>query len=354
MNQAYAKWMYEWENRLAFKSTNRVVRPFEWGEEWARAWPVAKDFPKNGHDPESYLLALNRRIMDSSEEFFSYRTPSDFRLEEGNLLKFTSAVETPYPENNIVHGQWFPPRNGRGARGSFAKKTAVIVLPHFNAQVTQHRALAAGMAKLGMAAVRISLPYHDYRMPAELERADYAVSSNIGRTLDATRQAVIDVRSVADWLSQQGYERIGLCGTSLGSCYAYLASAHDDRFHVNVFNHCSTYFADVVWEGLSTQHIRQGIESHISLERLRPLWEAVSPPAYAQKYADKNKRSLFIYALYDTTFPRHLSEQVIAGAKEWKLDHKAVALPCGHYTEGETPFKFMAGYHIVGFLKRNL
>lgn len=352
MKQAYANWMYEWENRLAFKSTNRVVRPFEWGVEWTSNWPVTKAL--NGHGPEAHLLEMNRLVMDSSDEFFSYRTPTDFRLVDGNLLKFTSAVETPYPENNIVHGQWFPPRNGRGASGSYAKKTAVIVLPHWNASVGQHRALAAGMAKLGMAAVRISLPYHDYRMPAELERADYAVSSNIGRTLDATRQAVIDVRSVADWLQQQGYERIGLCGTSLGSCYAYLASAHDERFHVNVFNHCSTYFADVVWEGLSTQHIRQGIESHISLDRLRPLWESVSPPAYAQKFADKKKKTLFIYALYDTTFPRHLSEQVIAGAREMNIDHKVVKLPCGHYTEGETPFKFMAGYHIVGFLKRNL
>ena len=354
MKQAYAKWMYEWENRLAFKSTDRVVRPFEWGVDWSHQWPISHRAPQNGHSPEAHLLELNRLIMAHSDEFFSYRTPTDFRLEDGNLLKFTTAALSPYPENNVVHGQWFAPRDGSGARGSFAKKTAVIVLPHWNASVGQHRALAAGMAKLGMAAVRISLPYHDYRMPAELGRADYAVSSNIGRTLDATRQAVIDVRSVADWLQQQGYERIGLCGTSLGSCYAYLASAHDTRFRVNVFNHCSTYFADVVWEGLSTQHIRKGIESEISLDRLRPLWEAVSPPAYAQKFAEKGKRALFIYALYDTTFPRHLSEEVIEGAKQWNIDYKVVKLPCGHYTEGETPFKFMAGYHIIGFLKRNL
>ena len=84
-----------------------------------------------------------------------------------------------------------------------------------------------GLAKLGVSALRLSLPYHDYRMPPELNRADYAVSSNIGRTIDATRQAVIDTRCCADWLQQQGYESIGLVGTSLGSCYAFLASVHD-------------------------------------------------------------------------------------------------------------------------------
>ena len=106
-------------------------------------------------------------------------------------------------------------------------------------------------------------------MPPELHRADYAVSANVGRTIDATRQAVVDARSCVDWLQQQGYRRIGILGTSLGSCYAFLASAHDPRFKVNVYNHCSSYFADVVWTGLSTQHIRQGIEEHIDLDRLR-------------------------------------------------------------------------------------
>jgi len=71
--------------------------------------------------------------------------------------------------------------------------------------------------------------------------------------------------------------------TSLGSCYAFLASSHDLRLRVNVFNHCSTYFADVVWTGLSTQHIRSGIESDIDLERLREAWMAISPMHYMDR-----------------------------------------------------------------------
>ena len=132
-------------------------------------------------------------------------------------------------------------------------------------------------------------------MPPETERADYAVSSNVARTIDATRQAVIDVRSCLDWLQQQGYEKFGIVGTSLGSCYAFLASAHDDRLAVNVFNHCSTQFADVVWTGLSTQHIRQGMEPVIALDRLREVWAAITPAHYIHKFAGKPKKSLLIY-----------------------------------------------------------
>lgn len=223
MENLYARWMKDWENRLCFRATNRVVRPFDWGLEWTKDWPTSEKNPRNGHTPAEYLKVLNEAVLESSDEFFGYETPTDFDLD-GNLLRFTSPIKTPYPENNIVHGQWYPAAEKPGRR-----KVAALVLPHWNASLGQHGALCAGLAKLGVSAMRVSLPYHDYRMPAELQRADYAVSANVARTIDATRQAVVDVRSSVDWLEKQGYESIGICGTSLGSCYAFLASTHDPR-----------------------------------------------------------------------------------------------------------------------------
>ena len=340
----YGRWMDDWERTLCFSATNRVVRPFDWGLEWAREWPAAQGSPQNGHDPLNYLLRLNEAAISRSESFYGYRTPSDYQITR-NLLRFTSAVHTPYAENNVVHAQWFRAKDPR---------KAVIVLPHWNAPADAHNGLAIGIQKLGLSALRLSLPYHDYRMPAELERADYAVSSNIGRTIDATRQAVIDIRSSIDWLEQQGFTRIGIVGTSLGSCYAFLASAHDPRIAINVFNHCSTYFSDVVWTGLSTRHVREGLEGHLDLETLRKVWLCISPTVYFQRFAELQKRSLFLYARYDTTFIPRLSEETIRLAQEHKLEHKTVVLPCGHYTLGKTPFKFVDGYHICSFLKRNL
>ena len=348
MQNLYARWITNWENQLCSRATDRVVRPFEWGLEWARDWPVARGNPQNGHPPEDYLRLLSRAGLEASDDFFAYQPPTDFELE-GNLLRFTSAVRTPYPENNRVHAQWFPAPDKPGSR-----RVATVVIPHWNASAGQHKALCVGLARLGISALRLSPPYHDYRMPAELKRADYAVSSNIARTIDATRQAVIDTRSAVDWLVSQGFERIGIVGTSLGSCYAFLASAHDPRIEVNVYNHCSTYFADVVWEGLSSRHIRQSLEAEVTLEQLRDAWTVISPPHYIERYARLKKKSLFIYARYDTTFPVRFSEQVIAKARELKMDHKAVVLPCGHYTLGEAPFKFVDGFHICNFLKRNL
>jgi pimeloyl-ACP methyl ester carboxylesterase len=248
-----------------------------------------------------------------------------------------------------VQARYFP-ASARFKRGP----KAVVVLPHWNASPQQHVALCEGIAKLGISALRISLPYHDRRMPPELTRADYAVSANIGRTIDATRQSVIDVRSCYDWLEHRGYTDLGIVGTSLGSCYAFLATAHDPRIRVNVFNHCSTYFADVVWTGLSTRHIRQGIEDQIDADRLRAAWDCISPVHYMDRFAALKKRSFFLYATYDTTFLPEFSRKVVEHVRQRGLDHKLVVMPCGHYTLGESPFKFVAGYQIISFLKRNL
>lgn len=343
MRVLYRRWMENWEARLCFRTNNRVVRPFEWGVEWVRNWPIANSAPEGGADPESFLRSLNDIAIARSDEFFGYDVPRDWQLQDG-MLRFTSAVRTPYTENNVVHGQWYPAKQPKGR--------AIVVLPHWNASFGQHGAVCRGLKALGISALRLSLPYHDFRMPRELQRADYAVSANIGRTIDATRQAVIDSRCCVDWLSQQGYDRIGIIGTSLGSCYAFLASAHEPRLRVNVFNHCSSYFADVVWTGLSTQHIRQSVEREIDMSRLRRVWDAISPYHYMDHYSRWPKKSKFIYTKYDTTFLPQFSRDIIRRIREHGIDNEVVVLPCGHYTLGETPYKFIDGYHMFSFIRK--
>ena len=364
MPSLYSKWMYGWETRLTTRDTNRVVRPFEWGLEWSRSWPcVNGNYESAAADPERFVLELNRKAVARSDEFFSYKTPADFRLEmrvpppvrdkkgdyyqaetrPAEFLRFTSPVETPYAENNLANARWFP------AKG----KRAMVLLPQWNSDAGGHNALGRIFNWLGIAALRLSKPYHDVRMPKELERADYAVSANVCRTIDAARQAIADIRSCLDWLEQQGYTELGVMGTSLGSCYAFIASAHDPRLKVNVFNHASTYFADVVWTGQSTRHIRAGIEEQIGLDRLRDCWRAISPMSYFEQFSRWPKRSLIVYATYDLTFLPEFSRQVVAEFDRRRLDHRVAVLPCGHYVTGETPFKYLDAWHIGSFVRRS-
>jgi dienelactone hydrolase len=367
MPSRYAQWMYDWEHRLTSVDNNRVVRPLEWGVDWARDWPCRNGWQPGqaAGDPEKFLVDFNRRIVASSDDFFSYKTPTDFRLERrevkvfstrevpdmkleakvkgtfAEFLRFSAPVETPYPENNLVNARWFPARGRR----------AIVILPHWNADAIAYVSLCRVLNMLGISVLRLTMPYHDIRMPAEISRADYAVSANIGRTLDAVRQGVVDVRCCLDWLEQQGYDKLGIVGTSLGSCYAFIAAAHEPRIRVAAFNHASTYVADVVWHGQSTRHIRQGMEAQITLETLRNSWLAVSPMAYFDKFSRWPRRSLIIYAKYDLTFLPELSRNVVEEFERHGLDHKVVVLPCGHYTMGETPYKYMDGWQLASFLR---
>jgi hypothetical protein len=336
----YRDWIYAWETRLNGRDTNRVMRPLDWGIEWTGDWPGVNGARNTAANPAAYFAELNRQVVCHSDEFYSYQTPSDFRLKDDFLL-FTSPVHTPYAVNNLARARWFPAGHRR----------ALIVLPQWNCDAEGHNALCRLLNRLGISALRLSLPYHDYRKPAETARADYACSANIGRTIDAGRQAVIDARACLDWLETQGFTDFGIVGTSLGSCYAFLTSAHDPRLRVNVFNHFSVTFGDVVWTGQSTRHVRQGIECDIDQQTLRSSWMAISPIAYVDNYARWPKKSLLIYAKYDRTFLPEFSRQLLGEFTRRGLQHRARVLPCGHYTTAETPFKYLDAYYMASFLR---
>jgi hypothetical protein len=281
----YARWIQAWENRLARRDTNRVVRPFEWGLEWL-------GLAGGGEDPGARIREYVNLALGDSEAFFSCRRLEDYRLDDGHLT-FPSPRESPYPENNLVHADFFPARQ---------RRRAVVVLPQWNAGVTGHAGLCRLLNRFGICALRLSLPYHGRRMPSELDRADYHVSSNIGRTIHACRQSIVDTRACLDWLEMQGYRRLGVLGTSLGAAMACIAAAHDARVRAGVYNHFSTYFGDVIWTGLSTRHVRQGLEGHVTQDELREYWKAISPVVYVPRFVGRNVPSLLIRGRYDTTF----------------------------------------------------
>jgi dienelactone hydrolase len=352
-----SRWFHAWEHRLASVSKDRVVRPFDWGVAWL---PSANG--SVAHSDEERVRHWIDAAMADTSAFFATPPTDDYEFTaasfedrqngEGGTLRYPSALTTPDRENNTVVARWFPaarespPGHRRSGRGR-----AVVVLPQWNADVHGHIGLARLLARFDVSALRLSLPYHDARMPPALSRADYIVSSNVARTVQVCRQAVMDARRAVAWLADQGFERIGILGTSLGSCLAMLTAAHEPRIRAQALNHVSPWFADVVWRGLSTRHVRQGLDGHITLEQLRELWRPISPFSYLDRVTAP---ALLVYARYDLTFPVDLSLSLIDAFKERGLPHEVAVLPCGHYSTGMAPFKFMDAYLLTRFLRRSL
>jgi dienelactone hydrolase len=338
--------MHARERHYAQRDTNRIVRPFEWGTSFIKEHV-------NGDDPRQLFRQYALEIMQRSEDFYALSPVQDYHLA-GEQLTWTSSVHTPSPENNTVHARFFPAT--MKGKGTQKRRPAVLLLPQWNAQPESHVDLCRVLNRLGISALRLTLPYHEARRPRELERADYLVSPNVGRTLQSLRQAVQDTRAAVSWLIEhEAYNRIGILGTSIGSCTAFLAFAHDERIDVGVFNHVSGYVADVVWHGLSTRHVREGFGDALTLEELRQYWLPISPFPFIQRLAGMRERPLrFIAARYDLTFPVNLSRDVIAEARRHNIPLDVAWLPCGHYTLGETPWKYLDGWKIAAFLRKHL
>jgi pimeloyl-ACP methyl ester carboxylesterase len=131
-----------------------------------------------------------------------------------------------------------------------------------------------------------------------------------------------------------------------------LTASHEPLIRAQALNHISPFFADVVWRGLSTRHVREGLEGHVTLADLRRLWMPISPWTYLDRIHDR--RTLLVYARYDLTFPVDLSRTLVAEFRRRRIPHELSVLPCGHYSTGATPFKYLDAYVLTRFLHRNL
>jgi hypothetical protein len=328
----------------ARRDTNRIVRPFDWGASFIIDHV-------NGDDPRELLRRHSRDVMLRSEEFYAAPHVADYELE-GERLTWTSAVSTPSAENNRVHARYFPSSVERKDR----RRPAVLLLPQWNAQPASHVALCRLLNRFGISALRLTMPYHEARRPPELERADHLVGSNIGRTIQSIRQAVSDTRAGISWLiEEQGHDPVGILGTSIGSCVGFLAYAHDERIAMGVFNHVSGYFADVVWHGITTQHVRAGFGDALTLDELREYWLPISPFPFIPRLKQIRPRPMrFIAARYDLSFPAPLTRDVIAEFERQDIPLDVAWLPCGHYTSGEKPWVYLDGWKIASFFRKHL
>ena len=327
-----------YEHRRWTTDDNRRVRPFEWGLEHIGG-------RSDEADPAAFLLDYSHSAVENSRVWYEVAPADDYRLDSQNVLTFSSSLESPWPENNIVHAQLFPAKS---------KKAAVLVLPNWNAKWHGQRGLCEWIQRTGITALKMSLPYHDRRMAKGHERADQLVGSNIGLTLQANRQAVQDAKRCLRWLEQQGYSRIGILGTSIGSSVGYITLMHDASVHAGGFFHVSTYFADVVSQGMTTNHVWEGLREHVTVDELRQYWAPISPMPFVERGMGANRNSFMVYGKYDPTFLPELTTEMLEALHEHGASPKALELACGHYSLELAPFSYVAGYRMLTYLRSAL
>jgi hypothetical protein len=345
-----------YEHRRWTTDDNRRVQPFHWGLEHIGC--TAHD-----PDPRAFLRDYSRWAIESSGDWYFTTPAADYRLDAENVLTFTSSIESPWPENNLVHARLWPARPPKSPRvkssstgndSSHPARPAVLVLPNWNAKWHGQDGLCEWLQRLGITALKMSLPYHNRRMAHGHERADQICGPNVGLTLQANRQAVQDARRCLRWLEQQGFNRLGILGTSIGSSVGYITLVHDEAVRAGGFFHVSTYFADVVSQGMTTTHVWESLRHQVTVEDLRDYWAPISPMPYVERGQGAGRNCFMVYGKYDPTMLPELTEQMLASLRRHGAHPRTLRLPCGHYSLELAPFSYLAGYNMLSFFRSAL
>jgi len=311
--------------------------PFAWGLEHVNG-------SAHHADPHAFLDSHAEDAVSRSGDWFAATPASDYNLED-SVLTFTSGIASPWQANNRVHAQLFSLKDSR---------RAVVVLAQWNARWEEQQAVCRWLNRLGITAVKMSLPYHDRRAIPDHPRADHLVGPNVGLTLQANRQAVVDVRRTLRWLEQQGYDRLGILGTSIGSCIGFITMCHDPAIRAGAFIHASTFFGDVVANGLTTTNVWEPLSANVTKDDIHRYWSPISPFPYIHKLRGAEKKILLITGKYDPTFLPEFTSQLLQKLRSEEVSFEGVSLPCGHYSMGEPPFSYIAGYRFGKFLQNAL
>ncbi len=267
--------------------------------------------------------------FDYTRAEFASKTEERADREDWKQIKvtFPSPVETKTVENNTVHAHLYrPKKNATGA--------GVVILPIWKGSGLDLEFMVAGrLAKEGIAALVMELPYQFDRAPAGHRSGDMTVSSDLERTREAFVQGVKDVKRCAQWLVDSekcDAARLGIMGTSLGGHFAALVWATDREFKAGATVLAGGNIHELFWNGSSeTKEIKAELEGRgMKLEELAKLMKPFDPITWASP--ERKAGLLMIAAKDDPVVP---IENVRALRDAFDRP-RLIVYPGTHYTVG--------------------
>ncbi|UTS82752.1 alpha/beta hydrolase family protein [Phaeobacter piscinae] len=330
----YHSWLDRWDERRAQRGEEeKKVTKFSLG--------AGLGFPDaTAASIEEFCALADQAVADPT--FYEERDIDQGFVREGDWLKFPSSISSEIEENNTV---WAKVSEG----GSLNQ--ALVVFHHWNASSRQSQ-IASFFSRRGVTVVEMALPYHFERSRPGSSHADYMLSSNLGRTVGAMRQAVCDGRKLIRWLKAEGYSEIAVLGMSLGSWVAGLVAAHDTTVSKASLFLTAGSMADMVWTGRATQAIRQSLEGKVGLPDLRRAWGTINQENYARQLVRPDLDLQLILAKRDRVVLPQISHSFVQRLKEVGGSPDVLELNCGHYSLALPPHILFAGLRLKKLLGR--
>jgi dienelactone hydrolase len=141
-------------------------------------------------------------------------------------FRFASPRPTAHAVNNVVHGRLYR------CDDHWRQKPVILLLHGWNDSLNHHFYFprhARQLNRMGLNAATLQLPWQFDRRPRELGAWGNFLCADVLHTVEATLQAMADIRAFINWLTEQACPFVGLWGVSMGAWLAGLTLCHDSR-----------------------------------------------------------------------------------------------------------------------------
>lgn len=285
MKVSMIKYFMQAIDRVYFRVCPFRIREHQKPDTYDFSYLTRKEYLEN---PELFYTKPGR-IPD-----FSLTKVSDIHGSEIFDVRFPSPVQTKHAEDNTAYGLYF--------KISGEKDFVSVILLHGwgRRNLWPEKKFALILAKHSMNCFILKLPFHFERAPKGTLSGEYALTGDISRTVEGTRQLVIEVRTISSWLKKQA-EKVVIIGMSLGGMMAHLAMAVES-FDAGITLLAGGNNAGIIWEGIATKSVKDDlIKAGINREQANHIYQITNPSIMAKH--NKTKNLLMINGLYDEAVP---------------------------------------------------
>lgn len=227
---------------------------------------------------------------------------------------FPSPLETDHEPNNVVHCEYFLPRPS-----DKRKVPGVVVLHILGGDFELARAFCLNLNRMDVAALFLKMPYYGPRR--EAGHNIRMISEDPRQTVAGMRQAVLDVRRAADWLSAQpeiDAGQLGIMGISLGGITSALSAGVEPRYRKVGLLLAGGDAAQFPWGSPKLVKMRQYWErSGFTQESLISTLRPIDPVTYAHRLRGRNV--IMLNAAHDEIIPRGCTEALWEAAGKPKI-----------------------------------
>ncbi|MCI0765890.1 alpha/beta hydrolase [Bacillus sp. TL12] len=218
---------------------------------------------------------------------------SDIKNYKTGKFKYESGIQTGYSRNDLVTGEAYINNNEAAANVIFVHGWRMDsndrVKKIFHNQIMD----------LGWNMYYFTLPFHFDREPDNsLYSGEFMVSANIQRTVRSTQQAVVDLRTLINWIKTNKEGPIVLIGISLGGFITNLTSLVEPDIDVLASIFYANRISYSIWNTDPGKYIKSDLENHgVTYQELIDYWKVTEPSQALPKV--KKENILLITAKYD-------------------------------------------------------